>query len=491
VNPSVSAPPGGDGVGEPPGRSGRGRAATVSIQLRRMIESYVGGAVRQWRWLAVGAAAAIGLAYARRDPGTRVLVEMPRHPVLSEPQIRDSDIVFYRHRAERDPTGAMDLARLARLYMQRARETGNYTDVIRAESAARTSLHNRAPHNASAAQILAASLLSEHRFGEALDVERRLVEYDPTRVAYRAAYGEMAFELGRYDEARATFDSLRSRAQDLSVAPRLARWEEIEGHTEAARHWLRVTRDQAVRRPDLPREQIAWIWLRSGDLELRAGRPDVAASDYQQGLAAHPDDYRVLAAIAHLDAVEHQWRLAIAAGERAIVSNLDPATLGTLSDAYGALGDTAKAVEYARVMEVAVSRQPGSYHRAWSLFLLDHGRRVPEVLAKARTELATRHDIYGWDVLAWALYRSGRITEAESAMTHALAEGTQDAMLLFHAGMIEKAADHWGAARTLLARALAVNPYFHPIQPDSARAVLRELAAAGGVPIQASPVGGQ
>ncbi len=409
--------------------------------------------------------------------GTTVVKEWPRHSPLSEPQIRDSDIVFYRARVRRDPTGAMDLARLARLYMQRGRETGDYGDVVRAESAARTSLHNRTAHNAAAAQVLAASLLSEHRFSEALEVEHDLLLSDPTRIGYRAAYGEIAFELGRYDDARAAFDSLRSRAQDLSVAPRLARWEEIEGRTAEARHWLRVTRDESLRRPDLPREQVAWIWLRSGDLELRAGHPDIAAVDYQQGLAAHPDDYRVLAAIAHLDAVRHEWRAAIAAGERSIVSNLDPATLGTLSDAFAALGDTANASEFARVMEVAVSKQPGSYHRAWSLFLLDHGRRVPEVLVKARAELATRHDIYGWDVMAWALYRSGRVGDAESAMTHALAEGTQDAMLFYHAGMIELAAGHRDVARTDLKRALAINPYFHPSQPDSARAVLRALGA--------------
>ena len=147
-----------------------------------------------------------------------------------------------------------------------------------------------------------------------------------------------------------------------------------------------------------------------------------------------------------------------------------------------ALGDSANAADFARVMEVAVSKQPGSYHRAWSLFLLDHGRRLPEVLVKARAELATRHDIYGWDVLAWALYRSGRIGEAESAMTHALAEGTQDAMLFFHAGMIELAAGHRDMARTDLERALSVNPYFHPSQPDSARAVLRRLTGPAAWP---------
>jgi tetratricopeptide (TPR) repeat protein len=407
---------------------------------------------------------------------------MPSRPVLAEAAIRDSDIVFYETRARRDPTGAMDLARAAQLYLQRARETGHYEDVLRADADARQSLGNRAVHNASASQVLASALLSEHRFANALEVQRGLVESDPTHLSYRAALAEVEFELGRYDDARGTFDSLRAHKSELSVTSRLARWEEIEGRTTEARHLLHMALDEAGRRPDLPREQVAWFWLRLGDLELRAGRPDVASYAYVNGLAAHPDDYRLLAAESHLDAVRHDWHGAIDAGERAVVTNLDPATLGTISDAFGALGDTAQAAEYARVMEVAVSKQPGAYHRAWSLFLLDHGRRVSLVLAKARAELETRQDIYGYDVLAWALYKSGRTAEAESTMARALSQHTQDGMLFYHAGMIARAAGRPAMARSYLERALQVNPYFQPLEPDRARAVLAALPPAPSGP---------
>ncbi len=429
----------------------------------------------------VGVSAAAGgrVAYARlRAPVTTIGRSMPSRPVLPEPAIRDSDIVFYERRARHDPTGAMDLARVAQLYLQRARETGRYDDVLRAEADARQSLRNRAVHNASASQVLASALVSEHRFAEALDVQRGLSESDPTHLSYRAALGEIEFELGRYDEARATFDSLRGHKGELAVTSRLARWEEIEGRTGDARHLLHLALDEAGRRPDLPREQVAWFWLRLGDLELRAGHPDVATYAYANGLTAHPGDYRLLAAESHLDAVRHDWHGAVDAGERAIMTNLDPATLGTISDAFSALGDTAQAAEYARVMEVAVSKQPGAYHRAWSLFLLDHGRRVSEVLAKARAELATRQDIYGYDVLAWALYKSGRTVDAETAMARALSQGTQDGMLFYHAGMIARAAGRPALARSYLERALQVNPYFQPLQPDSARAVLAGLPPA-------------
>lgn len=387
------------------------------------------------------ALAATSLPGHPRDPGVRrrVLGASAIPPKRSEAEIRDLDIQFYEARARQDPTGAMDLARVAQLYLARSRETGNYDDVLAAEHAARRSLRNRISRNALAAQVLASSLLSEHRFAEALGITHSLESLAPDRLSYRAMAGEIAVELGRYDEARATFDSLKYDAGSLSVAPRLARWEEIEGHPERARVLLRHAITAAQLRPDLPAEQRAWFWLRLGDLDQRMGQPDSAAHAYATGLALHPGDYRIFAAKARLDASLHEWRAAIDDGNRAISVSLDPATFGTISDAYLALGDTAQAHEFEHGMEVAVSHQPGAYHRAWSLFLLDHNRRVAEVLRKARIELRTRRDVYGYDVVAWALYRSGRYAEARQAMAQALSQGTKDPLLLEHARMIEAA----------------------------------------------------
>ena len=110
-------------------------------------------------------------------------------------------------------------------------------------------------------------------------------------------------------------------------------------------------------------------------------------------------------------------------------------------------------------MEIAVSKQATAYHRAWSLFLLDHGRRVSEVLAKAQEELHTRQDIYGYDVVAWALHASGRDREAREAMNHALALGTQDAMLFYHAAVIDRALGKRDVAARELEHARTLNPY--------------------------------
>jgi tetratricopeptide (TPR) repeat protein len=394
----------------------------------------------------------------------------------AESETRVKDIAFYEARAASDPESAADRAQVAALYFQRARETSQFEYYARAEAAARASLALRKQHNDAAFAVLTSTLLAQHRFADARDVARDLARTEPHVDGYRAMLGETCLEVGDYACARAAFDGLSRRSRGaLAVAPRLARWAEITGDTSAARALLRWARSLADSSSELPREQRAWFHLRMGDLDLRQGRPGRAEREFRAGLGLLPNDHRLLAAMARLAALRHDWREAIRYGDSSVAIALDPATLGIVADAYAALGDTMKAGEYARTMEVAAGQQPGAYHRAWSLFLLDHGRQVPAVLEAARSELVTRHDIYGYDLLAWASYKAGKVLDARRAMSSALGQGTQDAMLFYHAGMIERAAGNPAAARDYLRRALEVSPAFDPFAPAIARAVIDSI----------------
>ena len=96
-------------------------------------------------------------------------------------------------------------------------------------------------------------------------------------------------------------------------------------------------------------------------------------------------------------------------------------------------------------------------------------------MALAEAELELRRDIYGYDALAWALLADGRAAEAREQMAEALALGTRDATLLYHAGMIELALGNDAAARTFLEDALASDPSFDPLAVHEARAALATL----------------
>ncbi len=174
-----------------------------------------------------------------------------------------------------------------------------------------------------------------------------------------------------------------------------------------------------------------------------------------------------------------RYREAAELGEEAVAAVLDPATLGVVSEAYALLGDAGRAEEFATAMRVAVQGQDIGFHREWSLFLLDHGGDVPAVVERARGELAERRDVYGFDLMAWALHRAGRHAEARAPMREALRLGTRDPLLFFHAGMIERAAGDDMAARTHLREALALNDRFHPRHARTARAVLDSIPGGG------------
>ncbi|HXG71673.1 MAG TPA: hypothetical protein VNJ04_13785, partial [Gemmatimonadaceae bacterium] len=173
-----------------------------------------------------------------------------------------------------------------------------------------------------------------------------------------------------------------------------------------------------------------------------------------------------------LAAAHGQWDEAIAYAEASIATVLDPATLGFIASAYTASGDTARAAEYERAMDVALSGQPGSHHRAWSLYMLDHGRRVGEIIQRTETELRTRKDIYGYDLLAWALHKANRNREAQSMMASALRLGTRDPLLFYHAGTIAHAVGDDAQARRYLGEALELDSVTRPHYAAAARHTL-------------------
>jgi tetratricopeptide (TPR) repeat protein len=286
--------------------------------------------------------------------------------------------------------------------------------------------------------------LAQHRFTEARVIADELVQREPDIPEYRAALGEVAMELGDDATAEKMFRSVWSNRSTLTIGARLARWLEINNHVAEARRLLITSRDDALSRRDVASETKAWFALRVGDLELRSGHLRAAEQAFSLGLDIEPDDPRLLAAMARLAAARHDYRDVIDWGERAIGMQLDPATLGIVGDAYAALGNRSKADEYFKTLQVAVSMQPGAYHRAWSLYLLDHGLQVNDVLQKAQDELRDRKDVYGYDIVAWALEKSGRHAEAKQAMRQALRLRTPDPLLLRHAQVIGVTVDSVG-----------------------------------------------
>ena len=86
-------------------------------------------------------------------------------------------------------------------------------------------------------------------------------------------------------------------------------------------------------------------------------------------------------------------------------------------------------------------------------------------------------DVYTQDVLAWSLYKNGKLKEANAAMDKALSLGTKDAVFYYHAALIHRDLGDVRGAHEYLRQALAINPHFHILYADAAKQALEEMSS--------------
>ena len=148
---------------------------------------------KSWGW---GLGALACLATGSTIPAASTRTSPAETSNWRESQLRNLDIEFYRQRVARDPRSARDYAQLGGLYLQRARETADNEDLLRAEWNARHSLRLRTGRNAAAFGVLASSLMAQHRFVEARKFAERLLASDSSSVALNSRTATSAAEAG-------------------------------------------------------------------------------------------------------------------------------------------------------------------------------------------------------------------------------------------------------------------------------------------------------
>jgi tetratricopeptide (TPR) repeat protein len=141
---------------------------------------------------------------------------------------------------------------------------------------------------------------------------------------------------------------------------------------------------------------------------------------------------------------------AIEALERAVRLNPFPEYQWALADALRMERLTSRAEDVER--ELTRGGAAGD-PRTLALYLSTRQTDTALAVRLTREELRSRHDVFTLDAHAWALAATGRVDEARQVMLRALAEGTRDARLFLHAGVIEAAAGNTTGARTWLKKA--------------------------------------
>jgi tetratricopeptide (TPR) repeat protein len=366
-----------------------------------------------------------------------------------------------------NPRDAHSYDLLGLAYQQRARETGDPTYYTKSEGVLRRALRLD-PNDLLATSGLGSLALSRHRFRDALALGRRARSLSPWTARNYGVIGDALVELGRYEAAFTAFDRMSSLKPSLSSYARISYARELLGDFAGAASAMRLALDAAVDQP----EALAWTHVQLGKLFWSHGRSASAAREAHSALAAFPGYVYAYDLLAQVEAVRGHISRAIALEGRVVDAIPLPQFVATLGDLYRVADDgSAARKHYAliRAIERLLVANGVKTDLETALFDVDHAVHLPHALALARGAHADRPSIEGDDVLAWALARNGRCTEALFWSKRALRLGTLDATKFFHRGMIERCLGDNTAARTWFRRALALNPHFSLLWAPVAR----------------------
>ena len=388
----------------------------------------------------------------------------------------DQQIGYYQQMLKRNPRNVTALLGLGDALIRKARETGDPSYFSRAEEALKKSL-DITPKNFRSARALAYVFYSRHEFGPAVAQARRAIEMNPEDGDSYGILGDALLEVGQYAEAESAYDYMIELEQSLYSYSRRAGLKSMRGDSIGAIADLEcaVALGKAAQQPS---ESIAWAEWQLGMEHFAVGDLRNAERSFQRSLESYPNYYRGLAGMAQLRFAQKRYEDAITLYEKAIGILPMPDYIAALGDIYTVTRrrengrQQYELVEYiGRLNEI----NKVLYNRELAYFYADHDIKPKEGLELALRELDYRRDVYAYDVVAWNLYRNGKFAEARTAIDQALRLGTQDAKLFFHAGMIYFSLGEKTKAKEFLARALGINPYFHPILAETASENLRRI----------------
>ena len=299
-----------------------------------------------------------------------------------------------------------------------------------------------------------------HRFEEAEDVARKLVRERGRHFDY-GLLGDVLMEQGELDEAAEAYQAMMDQRPSPQAYSRAAHLRWLTGDVDGAIQLMRMAVGGVGGRDT---ESAAWSYARLASYELQAKDFDGAAAHVDAALALQADYPPALLVAGKLELESGNMDEAVRALTRAAAANPLPEYQWLLADVLRSAGrdDDAAHVE-SELMRTGSVEDP----RTMALFLATTGRDAETAWRLAHEELDARRDVFTLDAVAWTLFARGRAGEARAYVDEALAQGTRDGRLYFHAAAIETAVGDRAAARRHLELARELEHTLYPREREA------------------------
>ncbi len=381
----------------------------------------------------------------------------------------DQEITRWQQKARSEKADQVNLSleQLGWKYIEKARATYDPGYFKLAEACAECLNTKNSAALPEALLLRGHALHQMHNFKAAEPIARELVKARGLAFDH-GLLGDVLMEQGKLKEAIAAYQAMMNQKPNLQAYSRAAHVRWLTGDVVGAAE-IALMAAQSGSPQD--HESTAWAYTRLALYEWQLGKMDKAQRALRTALELHSDYAPALLVKGRMLLAEEKFSEAVAPLKQAAGLNPLPEYQWTLVEALRGAGQTDEAV---KVETTLTTKGAQDDPRTLSLYLATHHKAPEQALRLAQTELDARADVFTHDAMAWALQAVGKTAEAQDAIKKALTEGTKDARMLYHAGVIAAQAGNRVAAKNYFQQAYASRQMLLPSEREELN---RQMAA--------------
>lgn len=366
---------------------------------------------------------------------------------------------------KQEPNDLNAALKLAALYIQEARETGNYMYYDKAAMKNVDAVLRLDSLNFNALVYKSLIYLSQHHFAEGLATAQKAQKVNPYNAYVYGLLVDGNVEMGNYDSAVAYADKMVSIRPDLTSYSRISYLREIFGNYKASIDAMKMAAEAGGRgdeHTEWTRVQLASLYEKTGDYKTAEGL-------YNLSLSVRPNYPYALAGLARVAVASNDIKKAIELYEKADALINDNSFKEELIDLYRQIGQNKKADETAKIVIEDLSEDAGAGDKDETIGHYADRELAYAYLKVRNTEKALEHALLEYnrrpenidvnEAVAWVYYNKGEYDKALPYIKTALKTNSKNPVLLSRAGLIFLKTGEKQMAKTMLQEVSVSNSF--------------------------------
>jgi len=364
-----------------------------------------------------------------------------------------------------NPTDSKSQLRLAQLYIQEARVTGNYAYYDVAAMKYVNDVLDIDSLNFTGLVFKSLIYMSQHHFADGLDIAHKAQQINPYNAYVYGLLVDGNVEMGNYDTAVYYADKMVGVRPDLTSYSRVSYLREIFGDYDGAIKAMQM----AVQAGGAGDENTEWSRYQLANLYQKTGDFKKADTLYKQSLSMRPNYAYALAGLAQIAIASKDYSRAISLYQTADSVVDDNTIKEELVDVYKKSGDRMKADQLSKEVinelntnaQTAVANQNlGHYADRELAYAYLKIKDNDKALEHAMMEYNRRpNNIDVNETVAWVYYCKGDYAKAVPYVNTAMRTHSKNPVLLSRAALIYFKSGNGALAKATIAQTSLQNPY--------------------------------